>query len=73
MATRGRSRRRHRSRSRRRCRGGNAVLSQAAVPFGLFALSNYLGTGKKDLGTRKGMYRKRARKAYMTRRGKKLF
>jgi len=71
MATRGGSRRRHRSRRHRR--GGNAVLSQAAVPFGLFALSNYLGTGKKHRGTRKGMYRKRARKAYMTRRGKKLF
>lgn len=71
MASRGGSRRRHRTRRHRR--GGNAVLSQAAVPFGLFALSNYLGTGNKNRGTRKGMSRKNARRAYMTKRGKKLF
>jgi hypothetical protein len=71
MASRGGSRRRHRSRRHRR--GGNPVLSQAAVPFGLFALSNYLGTGKKHRGTRKGGRRKNARHAYMTKRGKKFF
>ena len=67
MASRGGSRRRHRSRRHRR--GGNAVLSQAVVPFGLFALSNYLGTGQKDKrGTRKGMRRKTARRAFMKKR-----
>lgn len=65
---RGGRRRRHRK-SRTRRRGGNlaGVASQAAVPFGLFALSNYLGKGKKRTrrGTRKGMRRRTARKAYM--------
>ena len=74
MASRGGSRRRrHRTAGRRHRHGGNAVLSQAVVPFGLFALSNYLGRGKKHRGTRKGMKRKDARRAYMTKRGKKLF
>lgn len=64
MATRG-GRRHHRRHRRSHRRGGNA-LGQAIVPFGLFALSNYLGTGKKHhRGTRKGMRRKTARKAYM--------
>ncbi len=69
---RGGRRRRHRK-SRTRRRGGNlaGVAGQAAVPFGLFALSNYLGKGKKRTrrgtrrGTRKGMRRRTARKAYM--------
>jgi len=68
---RGGRRRKHRKHSKTRRRGGNlfGVASQAAVPFGLFALSNYLGTGKKSRGrkrgTKKGMRRKTARKAYM--------
>ena len=64
---RGGRRRRHRK-SRTRRRGGNlaGVAGQAAVPFGLFALSNYLGRGKKTRrGTKKGMRRKTARRAYM--------
>ena len=64
---------RKRVRSRRHRRGGNSVLAQAAVPFGLFALSNYLGTGRKYGGTHKGKVRRTARRAYMTKRGKKLF
>ena len=45
---RGGRRRRHRK-SRTRRRGGNlaGMAGQAAVPFGLFALSNYLGKPKK--------------------------
>ena len=56
----------------RRRKGGNlaGVASRAAVPFGLFALSNYLGKdtkrrGTKRRGTRRGMRRKSARRAYM--------
>ena len=45
-------------------KGGNAV-STAAVPFGLFALSNFLSGKKKHKGTRKGMRRKTSRRAYM--------
>lgn len=63
---------RNRRSHRRRRRGGNlaGVASRAAVPFGLFALSNYLGKdtkrrGTKRRGTRKGMRRKSARRAYM--------
>lgn len=50
--------------SRKSCKGGNA-LSTAAVPFGLFALSNYLSGRKHRRGTRKGMRRKTSRRAYM--------
>jgi len=66
MASRGRSRTRRHShrRSRRRC-GGNAVLTKAAVPFGLLALSNYLGSVKKHRATHKGMHGKRSRRASM--------
>lgn len=61
-------------RSRRGGLGGNMLASQlhrAAVPFGLFALSKYLGQpksykkSKKSKGTRKGDRRKTARRAYM--------
>jgi len=55
---------RHRRGGLRSRRGGNAV-STAAVPFGLFALSNYLSGRKHRRGTRKGMRRKTARRAYM--------
>jgi len=57
-------RRHHHRRAGRSRRGGNAV-STAAVPFGLFALSNYLSGRKHRRGTRKGMRRKTARRAYM--------
>ena len=51
---------------RKSCKGGNA-LSTAAVPFGLFALSNYLSGRKHRRGTRKGMRKRRktSRRAYM--------
>ena len=69
----GRRRRNRRGRrSRRSCHGGNP-LAQAVVPFGLFGLSNYLGRGKRHGSTKKGDYRKTSRRAYMTRRGTKLF
>lgn len=42
-------------------KGGTGAIGQAIVPFGLFALSNYLGKGKKHR-TRKGMRRKSARR-----------
>lgn len=69
-------RRRKGSKGSKRRRGGNlaGVASRAAVPFGLFALSNYLGKDTKRRGTkrrgtrrgtRKGMRRKSARRAYM--------
>lgn len=64
----GASRRRHRRHRRSRRRGGNALgmeLAKGAVPFGLFALSNYLGKGKTRKSTRKGMRRRTARRAYM--------
>ena len=51
----------------RRRRGGNAI-GRAVVPFGLFAMSNYLGKSKKRKsrrGTRRGDRRKTARRAYM--------
>ena len=59
-------RRKRHSNSRRKRRGGNVVgaeLMRGAVPFGLFALSNYLGKGTRR-STRKGMRRKTARRAY---------
>jgi len=55
---------RRRKGGKKSCKGGNAV-STAAVPFGLFALSNYLSGRKHRRGTRKGMRRKTARRAYM--------
>lgn len=65
-------RRRKGSKGSKRRKGGNlaGVASRAAVPFGLFALSNYLGKdtkrrGTKRRGTRRGMRRKSARRAYM--------
>ena len=60
-----------RAKTRRRGRrGGNlaGVVQRAAVPFGLFALSNYLSSGKSGKSrksTKKGMRRRTARKAYM--------
>ena len=56
---------RRRSTGRRGSRGGNAVLRAAAVPFGLFALSNYLGSVKKHRATHKGKHGKRSRRVSM--------
>tara|TARA_Y100000389_G_scaffold88857_1_gene85339 strand:- start:3947 stop:4174 length:228 start_codon:yes stop_codon:yes gene_type:complete len=57
-------RNRHGKSRKGKCRkGGTSAIGQAIVPFGLFALSNYLGKGKKH-GTKKGMRRKTARRAY---------
>ena len=55
---------------RRGRRGGNAV-GRAIVPFGLLALSNYLGNTKRRgrrgrrSSTKKGMLRLGSRRAYM--------
>ena len=65
---RGSRHRRHRRNSRSRRRGGNPLgmeLAKGSVPFGLFALSNYLGAPKSRKSTKKGMVRKTARRAYM--------
>ena len=64
---------RHRRRHTRHSNKGGNALAQAVVPFGLLGLSNYLSGRKHRRGTRKGMRRKTARRAYMTKRGRKLF
>ena len=69
LSLRGGRRRHRRVRSHRR--GGNPVgaeVMKAAVPFGLFALSNYLGKKKSRKSTKKGMRRKTARRAFMSKK-----
>ena len=51
--------------SKSRLRTGGNALSTAAVPFGLFTLSNYLSGRKRRHRTKKRMRRKTARRAYM--------
>ncbi len=52
---------------RRKSRKGGSMLQRAALPA-LFTLG-LLSNPKKRHGTRKGMQRKTARRAYMKRRG----
>lgn len=61
------SRRSHRRRRRRS--GGNlaGVATRAAVPFGLFALSNYLGKDSKRRGTKRRRSKRRESRKGMRR------
>lgn len=65
--------RRHKDRNRRshrrRRRGGNlaGVATRAAVPFGLFALSNYLGKDSKRRGTKRRRSKRRESRKGMRR------
>ena len=68
----GKSRKRSTRRSKSGC-GYKGIIRKAALPGTLFALNQLLGKKKrhhtrKHKGTRKGMRRKTARRAFMRRR-----